>query len=83
MAFYNGEVKAKCGQDHCTECKRQNGASNDINGGVCGSLSTDELQMRSVDTAIIVILAVICVLLAVKTVYDTCRLRSKYLNPTV
>ena len=80
LTFYNGDVEAKCGQDHCQECKRQTGTSNTMNGGMCGSLSTDDLQMRNVDTAIIVILAVVCVLLVMKTVYDTYRLRSKYSN---
>ena len=81
LTFYNGDVKAKCGPDHCQECKRQTGTSSSMNGGTCGSLSTDDLQMRNIDTAIIVILAVVCVLLVVKTVYDTYRLHSEYSSP--
>ena len=79
LTFYNGEVTAQCGVDACLECKRDPGLHGDDDVS-CSSTVAEDLQVRNVDLAVIAILSVVCVILVSKTVYDTVRLKRKYLT---
>lgn len=79
LTFYDGEVTAQCGADTCLECERDPGSNGD-DGATCSGTVAEDLQVRNIDLAVIAILSVVCVVLVSKTVYDTVRLKRKYLT---